>query len=283
MKIAFNPPLAEMSRFITAALAEDVGLGDITSNLLIPADKVATMAFVAREDMVACGLWVVAETYRQLDSAVQVEMLAHEGDTVAKGGVLAVAKGPARALLTGERTALNIAQRLSGVATLTQRFVQEVAGSGAVILDTRKTMPGMRNFDKYAVRVGGAQNHRMRLDDMVLVKDNHIALCGGIEAAVKQARAGCTLPVVVECDTLAQVREAVEAAPERILLDNMSNETLREAVALVGGRVKLEASGGVSLQTVRGIAQTGVDYISVGKLTHSAVACDIGADIEMAA
>jgi nicotinate-nucleotide pyrophosphorylase (carboxylating) len=182
-------------------------------------------------------------------------------------------------LLTGERTALNIMQRMSGVATLTQTYVQAIAGTKAVLLDTRKTMPGMRILDKYAVRVGGGQNHRMRLDDMILIKDNHIALCGGLPAAVKAAQKGGELPVVVECDTLEQVKEALAAAPDRILLDNMDNHSLREAVALSAGSVKLEASGGVALESVREIALTGVDYISVGKITHSAPAVDIAADI----
>jgi len=190
-----------------------------------------------------------------------------------------VASGNARALLTGERTALNIMQRMSGVATLTQTYVQAIAGTKAVLLDTRKTMPGMRILDKYAVRVGGGQNHRMRLDDMILIKDNHIALCGGLPAAVKAAQKGGELPVVVECDTLEQVKEALAAAPDRILLDNMDNHSLREAVALSAGSVKLEASGGVALESVREIALTGVDYISVGKITHSAPAVDIAADI----
>lgn len=273
------PPFAEMTEFVAAALAEDVGKGDITSQLLIPAGTFASLAFVAREDMVACGLWVAGETYRQLDAQVKVDIMAEEGELLAPGDVLAVAHGPARTLLTGERTALNIMQRLSGVASLTHDYVEAVAGTGAVILDTRKTMPGMRVFDKYAVRVGGAQNHRMRLDDMVLVKDNHIALCGGVTQAVLLARKGCELPVVVECDTLEQVAEAIKAAPDRILLDNMNEAQLREAVAMAQGRVSLEASGGVSLDTVQTIARTGVNYISVGRLTHSAVACDIGADI----
>lgn len=184
-------------------------------------------------------------------------------------------------LLTGERTALNIMQRMSGVATLTRKYVDAIKGTKAVILDTRKTIPGLRVLDKYATRCGGAENHRMRLDDMVLIKDNHIAVCGSIANAVESARAGTKVPIVVECDTPTQVQEALAAKPHRILLDNMDNAMLREAVKLSAGKVLLEASGNVSLETVRGIAETGVDYISVGKITHSAPSVDIGADIKV--
>lgn len=278
-----KPPIFDLKTDITAlialALSEDLGQGDITSNLLIPADLQATMEFRAREGLIACGMSVLPEVFRQIDPTVRIAINAEEGKKAHKDEVLAVAKGNARALLAGERLALNLMQRLSGVASLTQRYVEAVSGTNAVILDTRKTMPGMRALDKFAVLAGGGQNHRMRLDDMVLIKDNHIALCGGIKEAVAKARAGCSLPIVVECDTLAQVEEAALAKPDRILLDNMNPETLAAAVKLVAGRVALEASGGVSLETVKAIADTGVGYISVGRLTHSAVAADIGADI----
>lgn len=271
---------SEFSDIIARALAEDIGQGDITSNLLIPENKQAEMAFVARHEMVACGVFIAEMVYAQI-GGVSVEILVEEGAVVAKNTVLAIAKGNALALLAGERVTLNIMQRMCGVASLTRQFVQAVAATKAVILDTRKTMVNLRVMDKYAVVIGGGKNHRFRLDDMVLIKDNHIAICGSIVAALAKARAGTKLPIIVECDTLEQLQEAIIAKPDRILLDNMSNETLAEAVKITAGKVPLEASGGVSLETVAGIAKTGVDYISVGKLTHSATACDIGADIVM--
>ncbi len=271
-----NPEVADI---VKRALAEDIGSGDVTSQLLIPDNQQAEMAFVARNDMVACGLFIPELVYAQLGGGVSISVAVKEGDVVGENTVLAVAKGNARALLAGERVALNIMQRMCGVATMTHVYVQAVRDTKAVILDTRKTMVNLRVMDKYAVTVGGGKNHRMRLDDMVLIKDNHIALCGGIKQAVIKARSGTKLPVIVECDTLSQVQEAIAVSPDRILLDNMDNETLKRAVTLVAGKIPLEASGGVSLATVRAIAETGVDYISVGKITHSVPAADIGADI----
>jgi nicotinate-nucleotide pyrophosphorylase (carboxylating) len=275
-----------LKRIVTVALEEDIGQGDITSQLLIPKQQQAVMAFNAREDIVACGAFIPALVFEQLGLeqlglAVQAEARTGEGESILAGGTLAVAKGSAQLLLAGERVTLNLMQRLCGIATLTQRFVQATGGTRATILDTRKTMPGLRVLDKYAVQAGGGRNHRMGLYDMVLIKDNHIALAGSIAAAVQRARAGTALEVVVECDTLAQVEEALAARPDRILLDNMDTASLREAVRLAAGKVPLEASGGVTLQTVRGIAETGVDFISVGALTHSAPAADIGADITL--
>lgn len=264
---------------IALALAEDVGQGDITSKLLIPETTQAKLVFVARQPMVACGGSIAAAVFEMLGGGARVTCHVEDGQSVDAGAHLVTLTGPARTLLTGERTALNLMQRMSGVATLTKVYVQALVGTGAVLLDTRKTMPGMRALDKYAVKMGGGQNHRMRLDDMVLIKDNHIALCGGVAEAVQQAKAGTTLPVVVECDTLEQVKAAIQAAPTRILLDNMSIEQMKEAVAMGAGRVALEVSGGVSLEAMGDIARTGVDYISVGKLTHSAPVVDIGADI----
>jgi nicotinate-nucleotide pyrophosphorylase (carboxylating) len=270
----------QLKEIVRQALAEDIGEGDVTSQLLIPQTTLAAMRFVAREPMVACGCEVPLEVYRQLGN-VEVRSLVKDGVWLKAGDVLAEAVGDARMLLTGERVALNLMQRMSGVATMTRRYVETIAGTKAVLLDTRKTMPLLRMLDKYAVRCGGGQNHRMRLDDMVLIKDNHIALAGSIAQAIHKARAGTTLPLVVECDTLSQVREALSAKPDRILLDNMSLDQLREAVALSAGSIPLEASGGVLLATIRDIAQTGVDFISVGAITHSAVAVDIGGDIEI--
>lgn len=271
----------EIIDIIKRALAEDIGQGDITSKLLIPVDTQATMAFVAREEMVACGIFIPEVVYGLVGGGVSASANVQEGELVAKNKILAVAKGNARILLTGERVALNIMQRMCGVASLTRQYVQAVQGTNSVILDTRKTMVNLRVVDKYSVTVGGGKNHRMRLDDMVLIKDNHIALCGGIRQAIEKARAGTKLPVVVECDTLAQVQEAVTARPDRILLDNMDNEMLRTAVAMVAGKIPLEASGGVSMDNIRKIAETRVDYISVGKITHSVPSVDIGADIEV--
>jgi nicotinate-nucleotide pyrophosphorylase (carboxylating) len=275
---------ADLERIVTQALAEDIGAGDITSQLLIPATAQAHMLFVAREPMVACGVFVPGVVYGQLEPSVQVEALVDEGQGVPKGAVLAKASGPARAILTGERVTLNLMLRMCGVATITREYVEAVRGTKAIIIDTRKTMPGLRMCDKYAVVAGGGQNHRMRLDDMVLVKDNHIAIGGkNIRELMRDMRAklAANIPVVIECDTLEQLADAIEAKPDRVLLDNMPPDMLRKAVALTAGRIKLEASGGVSLQTVRAIAESGVDYISVGKLTHSAPSLDIGADIEV--
>jgi len=281
----------KIDNIIAAALAEDIGSGDITSQLLIPETAQVEMQFVARKDMVACGMFIPAAVYAQLDPSVQVKVLVEEGQRVKKDSVLAKANGPARALLAGERVTLNFMQRMCGVATLTAQYVEAVRGTKAVILDTRKTMPGLRALDKYAVKAGGGQNHRMGLYDMVLVKDNHIGIGDlglGIGELIEQARKKMTslitdhqspIPIVVECDTLSQVEDALKAKPDRILLDNMDITTLRKAVVMADGKIPLEASGGVSLDTVRAIAETGVDYISVGKLTHSAPAADIGADI----
>jgi nicotinate-nucleotide pyrophosphorylase (carboxylating) len=274
----------EIARIIESALAEDIGKGDITSELLIPADKQAALAIVSREPLVCCGLdTVVAPVFLAVSSDITFEARKKDGEWTASGEGLATVTGPARALLTAERTALNLLQRMCGVATLTARYVEVAKGTKAAILDTRKTMPGLRALDKYAVRTGGGQNHRMRLDDMLLIKDNHIALAGSIKQALALAGEGNTsgLKIVVECDTLEQAKEAAECGADRILLDNMSPAQLQAAVALLGGRIPLEASGGVNLETVRAIAECGVDYISVGALTHSAAAVDIGLDITL--
>lgn len=275
------PDSNELNRIITTALAEDIGAGDVTSRILIPQDAVAELSFVAREPMTCCGSFIPRNVYQELDKKITVELRVLEGAALKPGDTIAIARGNARALLVGERVVLNLMQRMCGVANLTRQYVDKVKGTKAVILDTRKTMPGLRVLDKYAVKIGGGENHRMRLDDMVLIKDNHISLAGSITAAIKKARQETKLPLVVECDTLQQLSEALLAKPDRILLDNMSTAELSEAVALSKGMVMLEASGGVSLETVTAIAKTGVNYISVGKLTHSAVAADIGADIKL--
>ena len=281
------PDYAEIERIIGNALAEDVGQGDITSELLIPEETKAELQFASRETLIACGLFIPQMVYKALGENVSTQTHAREGQKMEAGKILVTAKGPARTLLTGERVTLNLMQRMSGIAMVTRRYVDAVAGTGAVILDTRKTMPGLRALDKYAVLVGGGQNHRMRLDDMVLIKDNHIELAGSISKAVEKIKRDArfqgngALKIEVECDTLAQLEGAIAAKPDRIMLDNMSVAELKKAVALTAGRVPLEASGGISLESVAAIAQTGVDYISVGALTHSAPAADIGADITL--
>ncbi len=269
-----------IDRVIDAALAEDVGPGDVTSQAVIPADLKFQGVMAAREKMVVAGLPLVAEVFRRVVPEAQVTFQAVEGGTVEAGTVIALLDGPAAGLLTAERTALNLLQHLSGIATLTRRYADAIAESRAVLLDTRKTVPGLRQLAKYATKLGGAQNHRMGLYDGVLIKDNHIAVCGSVKDAVARAKAATTLPVEVECDRLDQVADAVAAGADIILLDNMTNAQLREAVGLIAGRAKTEASGGVTLETIAGIAATGVDFISVGRLTQSAPSVDIGLDWE---
>ena len=274
----------QVQQAVRTALAEDVGTGDATTLALVPAELQSKAVMAARESLTVCGLAFAVEAYRQLDPTVRVTLRAKDGDTLDKGGILLQVEGPSRALLTAERVSLNFLQRLSGVATIARRFVNEVAGTKAKILDTRKTLPGWRMFEKYAVACGGATNHRIGLYDMILIKDNHLvalrdAQPNAVAAAVARARAAYPqLKVEVEADNLTQVAQAVEAGADIILLDNMTNEMMREAVQSVQGRALLEASGGVNLKTVRGKAETGVDFISVGALTHSAPSVDIGLD-----
>jgi nicotinate-nucleotide pyrophosphorylase (carboxylating) len=268
---------------IQAALREDIRSGDVTTNALIPEKATATASMNFRESGVVCGLDVARISFEELDRSASIQVLIADGQTVASGMEVMRIAGSARAILTAERVALNYAQRLSGIATLTQRFVQAVAGTKTKIADTRKTTPGSRLFEKYAVRCGGGSNHRFALDDLILIKDNHIALCGGVVEAVRRAReySGHALKVEVECDTLEQVEQALEAEADIILLDNMMPLELKQAVQRIDGRAVSEASGGVSLQTVRAIAECGVDIISIGALTHSARALDIGLDIKI--
>ena len=271
-------------KLVRAALAEDAGSGDVTTLSIVPEQAISRAAMVAREEMVVSGGQFAEAAFHALDLGVRVTRLVEDGTRVQKGASLIEIEGPSRVLLTAERVALNFMQRLSGVASLAAQFVAAVDGTDAKILDTRKTTPGWRELEKYAVRCGGAQNHRVGLWDMVLIKDNHLAALrdaqpNAIAAAVQRARALYpTLKIEVEADTLEQVGQAADAGADIILLDNMSLEQLRQSVALVRGRAKTEASGGVNLQTVRGIAETGVDYVSVGAMTHSARAMDIGLD-----
>jgi len=268
-----------LERVAFAALAEDVGEGDVTTDATVAEDALGTADIVLREPGVVCGLGVVEAVFRALDPELRFERLVDEGATVTGSNPVARVSGPERAILTGERTALNFLGRLSGIATLTRRYVDAVSGTGAAILDTRKTTPGMRVLEKHAVATGGGRNHRFGLDDGVLVKDNHLRAAGSVAAAVERVRAATPLPVEVECDTLDQVSEALDAGVDAILLDNMSLAELRAAVALAKGRARLEASGGVTLDTVLAIAETGVDEISVGALTHSARSLDVSLEL----
>ncbi|HKR11971.1 MAG TPA: carboxylating nicotinate-nucleotide diphosphorylase [Pyrinomonadaceae bacterium] len=270
-----EPPL-EISHCITRALEEDIGSGDVTTNSIVPAGAALRGRIVAKQDGVVAGLDVASEVFRALSGEIMFDAKVKDGSRVNKGDVLAELTGDARALLTGERTALNFLGRMSGIATLTRQFVDAVAGTNAVILDTRKTAPGLRTLDKLAVRLGGGQNHRTGLFDMVLIKDNHIDFAGSITAAVERVRAtGTTLAIEVETRTLDNVREALQLGVERILLDNMQPETMREAVEMTKGQAKLEASGNVTLENVLEVARTGVDFISVGALTHSPRVFDV--------
>jgi len=277
---------AEIRAAVKQALAEDIGRGDATTLAMVPAQLQVHAVMRARESLTVAGIGFAEEAFRQLSRRVRVEKMAVDGEHAARGKVLLKISGPAQAILTAERVALNFVQRLSGVATLTARFVHEVKETRAKILDTRKTTPGWRSFEKYAVTCGGGRNHRFGLFDMVLIKDNHLAALreekpNAIAAAVRQARKKYPqLQVEVEADNLAQVAQAVDAGADIILLDNMDLKRMRVAVKIINRRAKIEASGGVTLKTASAIAMTGVDFISVGALTHSARAVDIGLDFE---
>ncbi|MGE5478341.1 MAG: carboxylating nicotinate-nucleotide diphosphorylase [Bacteroidales bacterium] len=279
----FKFDLSDARRVIQASLDEDTGglgweRGDITSYTVIPADLRFKGVMQARHAMVVAGLPVAAEAFRMVVPEARFTPRVSDGEEVAAGTVLAEMEGPARGLLTAERTALNLLQLMSGIATLTRQYTRRIEGTGCTLLDTRKTIPGLRKLSKYATLCGGAKNHRMGLYDGVLIKDNHIAVCGGVGAAVRAAKTAGLPNVEAECDTLEQVAEAVEAGADIVLLDNMGPDVLRKAVALVAGRCKTEASGGVNLDTIRAIAETGVDFVSVGRITQSAPAVDIGLD-----
>jgi nicotinate-nucleotide pyrophosphorylase (carboxylating) len=273
----------DLDDFVTRVFAEDLGTGgDVTSAATIPADARFTAEMNCREPIMVAGLEIAAALFRSLDAEVSIEQLVADGDPAHSGAVLMRLTGNARAMLAAERPALNTLQHLSGIATLTHRYVDAIAGTGAIVIDTRKTIPGLRVLEKYAVRMGGGENHRMRLDDGVLIKDNHVAVCGGVAEAVYAAKAANTgLQIQVEVDRIAQIEPALAAGADRLLLDNMAPAVVREAVALVASRVPLEASGGVNLDTIRAIAETGVDFISLGRITQSAPAVDIGLDYAM--
>ncbi len=285
-----------IEEIIRRALAEDIGGGDITTDNIIPKDKMTSALFVARDPLVFCGFAVVKKLFSLLDKDCKLTSLIEEGEKVDSGQELISIEGRACTILTGERVALNLLQRMCGVATMTARYVEAIKETKAVILDTRKTMPGLRILDKYAVYCGGGKNHRKGLYDAVLIKDNHIALCGSVNEAVEKVRqslyekykaegkikAGSTaIPclIEVECDTLQQVEDVLKTDVDRILLDNMSVRQIAQAVYLADGEVSLEASGNITLENIEAIARTGVDFISVGCVTHSAPAADIGLDI----
>jgi len=270
----------EIDAVIDAALREDMPEGDVTSESIIPAAAVSEAVFLAKEDGVLAGLAVARRVFEKIDPAVEFAEVVRDGASFRKGDKLARLKGPTVALLKGERTALNFLQHLCGVARAARRFVDAVAGTKTRILDTRKTTPGLRLLEKYAVRTGGGTNHRLSLSDMALIKDNHLRHVGSVAEAVRRARAAVRpgLRIEVEAADLAQVRDALAAGADMIMLDNMSLEMMREAVAIAAGRVPLEASGNMTLDRVRAVAETGVDYISVGALTHSARAVDISLD-----
>ena len=273
----------DIHEFVSRVFAEDLGRdGDVTSKATIPEDARFTAEMNARQQIVVAGLEIAAAFFRALDSKVGIELLVSDGERVEHGTTLMRMSGNARAMLTAERPALNTLQHLSGIATLTRRYVDAIAGTGTILLDTRKTIPGLRVLEKYAARMGGAQNHRMWLDDGVLIKDNHVAVCGGVAEAVRRAKAANTgFQVQVEVDRIDQIEPALSAGADRLLLDNMDPAQLREAVRLVEGRVPLEASGGVTFETIRSLAETGVDFISLGRITQSAPAVDIGLDYSL--
>lgn len=278
-----NPLL--ITEAVRAALIEDLGrAGDITTLATIPAGKRASAVIAARKSGIVAGLPFARETFRQYDPSVRFEAAMSDGDRLEPGAIVARIEGEARSVLSAERVALNYMGRLSGIATLAAAYVAKAAGTKAMIVDTRKTTPGLRAFEKYAVRCGGAGNHRYGLDDAVLIKDNHVAVAGGIRPALQAAKrqAGNFVKIEIEVDTLAQLEEVLAEGADIVMLDNMSVADLTTGVAMVGGRMKVEASGGITLDTVAAIAATGVDMISVGALTHSASVLDLGLDIEIA-
>ena len=280
----FTLPGLDLEAFVRATLGEDLGAGlpggghDVTAESVIPAAARFAGSMDSRDAIVVAGLPIAAAFFRALDPAMEIEVLAEEGEAVAPGAQLMRLAGNARALLTAERSALNTVQHLSGIATLTRQYVEAMGATECVLLDTRKTIPGLRHLEKYATRMGGAQNHRLGLWDAAMIKDNHILVAGGVAEAVGRARAAGVERIICEVDRLDQIEPALAAGATHLLLDNMDPAMLREAVALVAGRVPTEASGGVRLDTIGAIAAAGVDYVSVGRLTQSAPAADIGLD-----
>jgi nicotinate-nucleotide pyrophosphorylase (carboxylating) len=281
--MTFSIPGFDLDAFVSATLDEDLGVGlpgggrDVTSESVIGASDRFCGVMDSRDAITVAGLPIAAAFFRKLDPGMEIEILAQEGEQVAPGTDLMRLSGNARAMLTAERSALNTVQHLSGIATMTRQYVDAMEGK-AILLDTRKTIPGLRHLEKYATRMGGAQNHRMGLWDAAMIKDNHVLVAGSVGEAVRRAREAGVARIICEVDRLDQIEPALSAGAHHLLLDNMGPDTLREAVTLVGGRVPCEASGGVNLQTIGAIAASGVDYVSVGRLTQSAPAADIGLD-----
>ena len=276
----------DIDAFVKATLTEDLGAPygeggrDVTSEAVIPADAIFSGVMDSRHDAVIAGLPIAEAFFRYLDPDVEIEILVGEGELVEAGTDIMRLKGKGRAMLTAERSALNTVQHLTGIATLTNAYVRAIAGTGCNLLDTRKTIPGLRVLEKYATRMGGAQNHRMGLWDAAMIKDNHVAVAGSVGEAVRRAKEAGVENIICEVDRVDQIEPALAAGATHLLLDNMEPATLRGAVTLIGGRVKTEASGGVTLETIRDKAETGVDFISVGRLTQSAPAAEIGLDFE---
>ena len=281
--MAFELSGFDLVQFVAATLAEDLGPTgrDVTSESVIPADACFSGVMDSRDAITVAGLPIAAAFFRHLDPEIEIEHLIEDGQQVSSGADLMRIRGKARAMLTAERSALNIVQHLSGIATLTRQYVDAIAGTGCTLLDTRKTIPGLRILEKYATRMGGATNHRMGLWDAAMIKDNHVAVAGGVAEAVRRARGHGVERIILEVDRLSQIEPGLEAGATHLLLDNMDAAQLTEAVKLVAGRVPTEASGGVTLQTIRAKAETGVTYISVGRLTQSAPAADIGLDFDV--
>lgn len=283
MTTSFDLPGFDVAEFVRATLAEDLGPSgrDVTSESVIPVDMHFAGVMDSRDAIIVAGLPIAAAFFRHLDPDIEIEMLAADGQSVGAGADLMRIRGKARAMLTAERSALNTVQHLSGIATLTRRYVDAIAGTGCTLLDTRKTIPGLRVLEKYATRMGGATNHRMGLWDAAMIKDNHVAVAGGVAEAVRRAKDAGVERIILEVDRIAQIEPGLEAGATHLLLDNMDVDELKQAVALVNGRVPTEASGGVTLETIRAKAETGVTYISVGRLTQSAPAADIGLDFDV--
>ncbi|MEV5035002.1 carboxylating nicotinate-nucleotide diphosphorylase [Sphingobium sp. LMC3-1-1.1] len=282
--MGFSLPGFDLDAFVASTLAEDLGPQgrDVTSEAVIPADAIFEGVMDSRDAVTLAGLPIAAAFFRALDPDAEIELLRQDGDRVAAGTDIMRIRGRARAMLTAERSALNTVQHLTGIATMTRAYVDAILGTGATLLDTRKTIPGLRVLEKYATRMGGATNHRMGLWDAAMIKDNHVAVAGSVEEAVRRAAAAGIASIIVEVDRVDQIEPALAAGATHLLLDNMDAPTLRGAVTLVGGRVPTEASGGVTLDTIRARAETGVTYISVGRLTQSAPAADIGLDFAFA-
>jgi len=282
--MSFSLDNFDLDMFVRATLAEDLGPSgrDVTSESVIPADMRFNGVMDSRDPIIVAGLPIAVAFFRFLDPDMEIELLAEEGQLVPAGTDLMRLRGNARAMLTAERSALNTAQHLSGIATMTRKYVDAIAGTGCILLDTRKTIPGLRVLEKYATRMGGATNHRMGLWDAAMIKDNHVAVAGDVGEAVRRAKEAGVERIILEVDRIAQIEPGLDAGATHLLLDNMDVAELSEAVALVAGRVPTEASGGVTLETIRAKAETGVTYISVGRLTQSAPAADIGLDFAQA-